>query len=190
MLEYLLQKVGSPYNRMALLKLAFFADRYHVRNHARPVSMDDYYAFKFGPAGSMLKDILSQYEDMFQGPAPIQAVGKHNVELKVNRIDLDQFSKSDIKAMEFSLENFSRMKDQFVLSDITHAYPEWDQYAALFQAGKTIRESISYEDFLKDPNDDHPILKRWGFKDPFKKLSEGERNDLIQEMREFSAMLV
>ena len=48
MLQYLLNGVGGEYNYMALLKLAFFADRFHVRAHARPVSMDDYFAFPYG----------------------------------------------------------------------------------------------------------------------------------------------
>lgn len=192
MLEYLLKRVGGTYNYMALLKLAFFADRYHVRNHARPVSMDDYYAFTYGPAGSMLKNILLEYEAMFEAPSPILRDG-YNVKFipdGANQIDLDQFSKSDLKAMEFSLEHFSGVNNPFTISEITHAYPEWDQYASLFQAKKTAREDINFEDFLKDPDDNHPIFKKWAFVDPFKKLSENERNDLTQEMREFSAMLV
>jgi len=43
---------------MALLKLAFFADRYHLRNYARPISGDIYYAMKLGPVPSALKDII------------------------------------------------------------------------------------------------------------------------------------
>lgn len=190
MLEHLLNRVGGTYNYMALLKLAFFADRYHVRNHARPVSMDTYYAFRYGPAGSMLKNILLEYQDMFDAAPPIVKVG-YDVKLipgRAEKVDLDQFSKSDLKAMEFSLQHFSGAGGPFTISDITHAYPEWAQYAALLQTRKTPHR-INYEDFLKEPEGDNPIFKKLGFVDPFKKLSDEEREFLTQEMREFSAQL-
>lgn len=188
-LQYLLRHVGGTYNYMALLKLVFFADRYHVRNHARPVSMDDYYAFEYGPAGSMLKNILLESDVFFPDP-PIKKSTDYNVVLANKTVDCDQFSKSDIKALDFSLEHFGKIgrgfKGQFVLSEITHAYPEWDQYADLFNSNKTIREEISYEDFLNDPQDNHPIFKKLSFIDPFNKLSPDERESLIAEMREYS----
>ncbi|MGH7497077.1 MAG: Panacea domain-containing protein [bacterium] len=53
-----LDQVAGRYNYMALLKLVFFADRYHIRNYARPVSCDEYYALKLGPVPSNLKDIV------------------------------------------------------------------------------------------------------------------------------------
>lgn len=68
MLQYLLKRVGGEYNYMSLLKLAFFADRFHVRQHARPVSMDEYYAFKYGVAGSQLKNILLEPEIFINPP--------------------------------------------------------------------------------------------------------------------------
>jgi uncharacterized phage-associated protein len=189
-LQYLLSHVGGTYNYMALLKLAFFADRYHVRNHARPVSMDEYFAFEYGPAGSMLKNILLESDVIFEDP-PIKRALNHNVVLVDKEVDLDQFSKSDIKALDFSIERFAsigkRYRGQFVLSEITHAYPEWNQYADLFNSHKTIREEINYETFLDDPSDDHPFFIKHSFTDPFIKLSPAERNNLVVEMREYSA---
>ena len=194
MLQYLLNGVGGEYNYMALLKLAFFADRFHVRAHARPVSMDDYFAFPYGPAGSMLKDIVLEPDVIFfERSHPIEKSGPYSVRLTSNDYAKNQFSKSDFEAMNFSLSCFGKFGKQyggeFILSNISHAYPEWDKYSSLFAAGKTKREEMCYEDFLKNANEKHPMFKTYGFTDPFKKLSEDEQSDLLEEMREFSSNL-
>ena len=131
MLQYLLRAVGGEYNYMALLKLAFFADRYHVRNHARPVSMDDYFAFSYGPGGSALKDILVEPGVVFyERPCPIVKATEYYVALAIPEIQETQFSESDVEALNFSLANFAeigkRYRGEFVLSELSHAYPEWD----------------------------------------------------------------
>lgn len=194
MLEYLLKRVGGQHNYMALLKLAFFADRYHTRKHARSVSMDQYFAFPYGPGGSTLKDILLEPEVIFFGQSPpIERPSRYEVKLVSDKIDSTQFSKSDIAAMEFSLSNFNpiarQYRGEFILSDISHAYPEWDRYAELFDTGKTKREDIYYEDFLKNPDAKHPLFLKHGFIDPFDKLSLEEQEDLLDEMREYGTYL-
>jgi len=194
MLEYLLKRVGGQYNYMALLKLAFFADRYHVRKHARPISMDQYFAFPYGPGGSTLKDILLEPEVIFFGQSPpIERPSRYEIKLVSEKIDFSQFSKSDVDAMEFSLRNFDpivrKHKGEFVLSDISHAYPEWDRYGDLFDTGKTKREDVYYEDFLKNPNPKHPMFLKHDFVDPFDKLSPDEQEDLLDEMREYGTYL-
>ena len=78
-----------------------------------------------------------------------------------------------------------KYRGEFILSDISHAYPEWDRYAGLFDTGKTKREDVYYEDFLKDPDTNHPMFLKYGFVDPFDKLSPEEQEDLLDEMREY-----
>jgi len=194
MLQYLLRAVGGEYNYMGLLKLAFFADRYHVRKHARPVSMDDYYAFSYGPGGTTLKDILVEPGVVFfEKPCPIIRSREYYVVLASSELQEVQFSKSDLDAMDFSLYHFAeigkRYRGEFVLSDISHAYPEWDKYALLFSSGKTKREDIYYEDFLMNADRRHPMFAKHGFDDPFEEISEDEQADLLEEMREFSSNL-
>jgi hypothetical protein len=179
---------------MALLKLAFFADRYHTRKHARPISMDQYYAFAYGPGGGKLKDILLEPDVTFyEQSSPIEKRSGYDVRLVSNDIDMTQFSKSDIEAMEFSVKHFDpiarRYKGEFALSDVSHAYPEWDKYAYLFNARKTKREDIFYEDFLLDPNPQHPLFLKHSFVDPFEELAENVRQDLLEEMRDYSVQL-
>ena len=47
-LEYLLNQLEGKYNYMALLKLAYFGDRKHLREYARPISFDFYKGMKLG----------------------------------------------------------------------------------------------------------------------------------------------
>ena len=183
MLEYLLKKVGGRYNQMALLKLAFFSDRYHVRKYARPVSSDEYYALKLGPIPSNLKDIIFTEEylsDKFHFP------GDYTVELKTTDIDIDQFSKSDIEAMEFALQHFAELgrNDEFFLAHLTHAYPEWSKYEERFSDNPYGREEMDYKDFLLNADPNHPEFRKLNFEDPFPVLSDEEREDIYNEMLE------
>jgi uncharacterized phage-associated protein len=192
MLRYLLNNVGGACNYMAILKLAFFADRYHIRNHARPISMDTYYAFPFGPSGSSLMDIVKMPDFVLGGNTGIKPVGKYLIELDKSDNDLSLFSKSDIKAMNFSLEHFTTFihKGDFILSEISHAYPEWNQYKKQFESKTTKREPIYYEDFLKNGTPLNPVFIKHHFTDPFNPLSEEEQNEIIDEMVEYSSQLV
>lgn len=183
MLEYLLDLVGGKYNQMGLLKLAFFADRYHVRSFARPVSMDEYYALKLGPVPSNLKDIIETERFLSDN---LNITNNYQVELKSADVDLDQFSKSDIEAMAFSVEKFSKIgeRDEFFLANLTHAYPEWDKYRQRFATTALGREEMDYRDFLLDADPNHPEFLKLRFKDPFLPLSREEREDILTEMIE------
>jgi hypothetical protein len=76
-LYYILHKIGEA-DRVKLTKLIYLADKYHLIRYGRTITNDDYYAMKYGPAGTTLKDILSfdrythqypewnQYKDLFK----------------------------------------------------------------------------------------------------------------------------
>lgn len=181
MLEYLLQLVGGKYNQMALLKLAFFADRYHVRRYARPVSSDEYYALKLGPIPSNLRDIIST-ERYY--PENVSFTNDHEVELKSKYIDIDQFSKSDIEAMNFAVEKFAAIgrKNEFFIANLTHAYPEWDKYRKRFEESPLGREDMDYKDFLLNADPNHTEFAKLKFNDPFPLLTTQEQEDVLTEM--------
>jgi hypothetical protein len=183
MLEHLLNLVGGGYNYMALLKLAFLADRYHVRSYARPVSMDDYYALKLGPVPSNLKDIID-IEKVF--PESFNFAGEFRIELKHSNIDITQFSRSDLEAMQFAADNFGKLgaRDEFFLANLTHAYPEWDKYRERFAKSALGREEMDYADFLLNADSRHPEFLRLHFKDPFQPLTDQNRQDILEEMVE------
>jgi uncharacterized phage-associated protein len=181
MLEYLLKLVGGRYNYMALLKLVFFSDRWHIRNHAVPVSADEYFAMKFGPIPSNLYRIVK---------AP-GSTGDYELELKEEGNDYESLSVSDRHAMQFSVDNFGTLGKYrpFDLALLTHAYPEWYRYEKRFEENQNGREDMDYRDFLLDPSPDRPEFSRLGMNDPFTPLSPEEREDLMQEMIERTILL-
>jgi len=182
-LEYLLKSVGGMYNYMALLKLAFFADRYHVRTYARPVSGDTYFAMKLGAVPSNLSDIIDVQDFISQS---IQKVDQYTMGLKTDEINMDVLSKSDIEALKFSIVHFSGIgkSKPYAIAELTHAYPEWDKYRTRFANNPYGREDMLYEDFIVNANPDHPEFLRFHFKDPFPILSPQEQDDLREEMIE------
>jgi len=183
MLEYLLGLMGGRYNQMALLKLAFFADRYHVRSFARPVSLDLYYALKLGPIPSNLRDII-ETEKFYSERLLIR--DDYQVELKSSDMDRDQFSKFDIEAMQFAVDKFAQIgeRDEFFLANLTHAYPEWDKYRERFALFSHGREEMDYKDFLLNADPNHPEFLKQKFQDPYSPLSAAEQEDILAEMIE------
>ncbi len=178
MIKYLLREVGGTYNYMALLKLAFFADRYHVRRFGRPVSADDYYAMKLGPVPSHLFRIVQGIEgDGYNLTLSGEAV-----------IDLDEFSRSDVEALDFAVSNFGEIgrENPFHLADLTHAYPEWDKWRTRFDVDASGREDIDFRDFLTNARPEHPVFTRFRFEDPYLPISEDQRELLIWQMEELS----
>jgi uncharacterized phage-associated protein len=183
MLEYLLKLTGGEYNYMALLKLAFFADRYHLRTYARPVSGDEYFALKLGPVPSRMKDIISELDSY---RTHIKHNGRYDVYLQRGQIKKDEFSESDIEAMNFAFEYFGEIgkKDEFRLANITHAYPEWEKYREIFTMNPNGREKMNYLDFLQNADPENPIFKKNHFTDPFTQLNRTEVHLLKEELLE------
>lgn len=55
-LNYFAIKNGGEIDKLHALKLVFFADRYHLRKYGRPITNDQYWAMRFGPVASGVKD--------------------------------------------------------------------------------------------------------------------------------------
>lgn len=178
LIKYLLRALGGTYNYMALLKLVFFVDRYHVRQYGRPVTADDYFAMKLGPVPSNLLRMIQKTE----GSGYTLRLAKDAL------VDEDEFSPSDIEAMQFAIERFGEIgrKDPFALAELTHAYPEWDQWRTKFEANPGGREDIDYTSFVKNAAPEHTVFQKLGFTDPFEPLTEEEQELLIWQMRETS----
>ena len=186
MLEYLLNKCGRKYNYMALVKLAFFADRYHIRNYARPISFDKYVAMKFGAVPSNLLNciLFESYEQK-----NMRIIPPYEVELIDEPTNMKELSETDIEALDFSIKNFSPIgkRNQFDIANLTHAYPEWDRYRERFLKYQDGREDMYYEDFLLNANPDHEEFKKLNITDPFPPLSQIEQEFLLGEMQEYCA---
>ncbi len=153
---------------MYLLKMVFFAVRYHIRNYGTPFLNVTFYAMMNGPVASEIKDIL-EHKMPFNcddGQSylldEIETIGDYDYEVKEQNID--ELSPSFLESLDFALRNFGRCLP-FKLSDISHNYPEWKKYEKILMADddkKKNRVLMHYVDFFDDPAELHDISQ-----DPF-----------------------
>ena len=154
-LNYVAVKSGKKINKMKAIKLLYFADRYHLRKYGRPILNDTYYAMKFGPVLSTMKDIaelsmsLSEEEIEQVKKTVVPSLDRFEVN-SVSDIDEDVFSDSEIEALDFSLENFSN-QNQFELAELSHEYPEWKKFEKELNSGIRSKE-MNYDDFFGNSN--------------------------------------
>lgn len=168
--EYLLHRLGGQTNYMYLLKLIFFADRYHLRKYLRPATSDRYIAMKKGVVASYLYDIC-------KGNTKIDGISSlENFQIKLEKSANfgNELSPSDIEAIDFSLAHFAHF-GEFALSEITHAYPEWKMYEQKIVSEETKSEQMFFEDFLLDADPNDPIFKKFGISDPYPTINDEER---------------
>jgi uncharacterized phage-associated protein len=151
-LNYFALKEGGQINKMKVLKLIYFADRYHLRKYGRLITNDNYVAMKHGPVPSITKDIAESNDFLDEIPKDyslkfIEPID-NRVLKTVGKIDKNVFSESDLEALQFAWDVFGHF-NQFELRDLTHLYPEWLRH----------KDTITIEswsamlllDFLKDP---------------------------------------
>ena len=159
-LAWLLRKSGGMAYKIMLIKLVYFADRYHLRKYGRTVSGDSYSALPLGPVGSNMLNVANQSEENLP-PAALE-MASETFEIQNNKTVLRLFnsdicasclSQSDIEALDFSFSNFGHI-DRFDLSEITHSYPEWGKHRDEIESCSG-RKSIPMDirDFLKDAPD-------------------------------------
>jgi uncharacterized phage-associated protein len=183
-LNWLARHAGGRLNKMAALKLVYFADRYHVRKYGRPVTGDTYLAMNFGPVPSCTKDIaylsefLSNHERSYAETYLQRSdVDAHSFESRA-ATETRVFSETDIEALDFAWTQFGRF-DQFALADITHDYPEWKRHQAALKSQETTRVPMHYAAFLDDApatvNPCHPLTA----------AEVAERREMLAEMESF-----
>lgn len=142
-------------DKWSLVKLAYFADRYHLRKYGRTVSQDKYIAMQKGPVGSLIKDVIECTDYLGDQEAEyVQTYIKQNPEnknilSKVQTTDLDQFSESDIEALNFSINNYGRFSATELI-DLTHIYPEWSKFKERLSAD-SVSEDMDFSDFFDNP---------------------------------------
>lgn len=156
-LNYLLQKSKShSLNKIALVKLLWAADRYHVRNYGRLVANEVYVAMENGPVGSLAKDIMYEKVD-FGLPQECLAYTSSFIKKEgdivstLKETEVDYLSETDREALDFAWKNFGNLKLE-ELVEFAHKYPEWDKHAEDLEVKKTRKsKSIDLFDFYKEP---------------------------------------
>lgn len=152
-LNFFAIKSGGEINKMKALKLVFFADRYHIRKYARPITNCEYKAMDFGPVASEAKDI-AEFTDFASKIAIdyaqefIEKIDRYTIKSKANIVE-KVFSKSDLEALRFAWDAFGAL-GEFALSELTHKYPEWNLHEEELKYQPSVQ--MDYEDFFKDPS--------------------------------------
>ena len=137
-------------NKMAALKLLFFAEKYHLQQYGRMITDDTFFAMKNGPVASAARDVLNfdnvntnvGYSRDF-----IDNVDKYFYKEVDNNNELDMLSETDIEALDFSISHFKHL-DKRKLVEETHKYQEWKRYESLFNTDASKRENVYEEDFF------------------------------------------
>ena len=155
-INYLTKKEGGQIDKLKLIKLVYFADRYHLRRYGRPMVNDAYFAMPLGPVGSSVKDIaeFSDFLDDSERQYATKFIGRGggaNTVVSIADVDSEIFSKSEIEALDFAYNEFGA-KTASTLVNVTHRYPEWDKFKSALESKETTREPMSYMDFFNNPN--------------------------------------
>ncbi len=150
-LNYFAIENGGEIDKLHALKLVFFADRYHLRKYGRPITNDQYWAMRFGPVASGVKDLfeldsLSHEERHYADSLLVKGSKEYSVR-SVAVVDNAIFSESDRDAVHFAWMNFGRNPG---IVETTHLYPEWKRHESAIAGGST-RVPMDYLDFLDDP---------------------------------------
>lgn len=154
---------------MFLLKILYFADRYHLRRYGFLASSDKYYAMKLGPVASATYDILrgkappatnSEEEALLNN---VVSIDEYSVEIKPQ--ETDELSESFIEALQFSISEFGKY-GQFELSDMTHDFPEWKRFEKGLEAKEEKEYAIILADFFENPKETDN-LKKYKKKNPY-----------------------
>ena len=156
-INYLATREGGQIGKLKLIKLAYLADRFHIRRYGRPIFNDSYLAMQYGPVGSSVKDIAEL--SSFLGPeerkyaARFLEKGKAENTVRTHGpADMDVFSDSEVEALQFAYDEFGRLPAR-TLVDLAHRYPEWKKHEGALGRG-TSRVAMSYADFFEDPAQD------------------------------------
>ncbi len=155
-INYFAKKEGGKIDKLKLIKLLYFADRYHIRKYGRPIINDVYLAMPLGAVGSSTKDIVDSSRFLAEEEGVYAREFFHTVGNSVTSItdiDLDIFSKSDIEAFDFVYSVFGNYKASSLVN-ICHKYPEWKKFKELFDSKETTRESMNYLDFFDNPKNE------------------------------------
>ena len=126
-------------DNMKAYKLLWLADRYQLRQCGRTITGDTYYAMPRGLVPSDAKCLLEDEPTKLQSEEGYRdqflALGERHSYRAIHEPDLDEFSESDIEALDKVLDTFGAMS-AVELSEFSHQFPEWTYYQDLLEDKK------------------------------------------------------
>lgn len=176
-LNYFALKAGNSIDKLRVLKLIYFADRYHLRKYGRLITNDIYFAMELGPVASSTKDIAEKSEFLDETESKyaneyLRTRLQHKL-ISNKPIDTDVFSESDIEALDFVWNKFGHLNPADLV-ELTHKYPEWDRNRQALLLNPRIEMKI--DDFLDDPTVEN-VEKCF-------ELTTEDRKDLLEQLEE------
>lgn len=180
---YIVKKLNRSCDRWSVLKLLFFADRYHIRKYSRTVTDDMYYAMENGPVASIAYDVLKNKIDEESMQNYINFLfdfdySEKTVLAKNVNPELDTLSDTDKEALNYAITTFGEYSPEDI-KEISHKYPEWKRFEETLKSGRK-REMIVMDDFFQNPDEtslkEYPTLNA----DPFNIIP----NDIVEVSRE------
>lgn len=151
--DYLIRNSTDTHSldKISILKLLFFADRYHLRKYGRTISNDNYYAMKNGPVASKTYDLLKSIPDEQE----LEKDGLYSIKSRgafLEREDYDCLSDTDLEALNFSIKNFSKFSSKELVR-ISHLYPEWKRFEKELSVSNS-SYAIQIDDFFSSTTED------------------------------------
>jgi uncharacterized phage-associated protein len=112
-LLYICQKLGGSWDKYALLKILYFADRLHLAQYGRPITGDRMVAMSHGPVPSFALNCIN-YPENFDTPF---AISEGYVVTAKETANEDVFSDSDVECLDISIEEnkslgFGQLKEK------------------------------------------------------------------------------
>jgi len=155
---YLTGSEGRALDKYRVCKMLFLADKLHLVRYGRTITGDDYWALPHGPAPTTVLNVLDAVlrGSVFPGSRALLSAIEIDDTVKHPRIratqepDWDCLSKSDIEALDLTLERYGRssFKKLWKLTHSMSAYKNaWDQ------RGTRRSSPMSFEDFFDGDHD-------------------------------------
>lgn len=145
---------GGRITKLMVLKLVFFADRYHLRKYGRTITGDRYVAMQYGPVASGVKDVAElssfldpverEYADNFLKMDPPHGI------VAIGTPDLSVLSESDIEAVNAVVKALRGCD----LVKVSHLFPEWKRHSVDGVIGAGSRIDMDILDFFDDAGKD------------------------------------